>query len=272
MLDAHPNMSIPAETHFLPAIFQGAATDLDLEGAYRIVTGAKSWANLALERDDYLAALRALKPFSADDAARAFYRLYAHRKGKSRWGDKTPSYRGHMRLIQQALPEAHFIHIIRDGRDVALSYRGLCFGPGDDIEAQAKFWAREISGARAAARGLRHYIEVRYEALVAEPEATLQGLCAYLSLPYHPSMLDYYQTASLRLSEIKQRLVDRRQTADGESLSNVERFLSIHDRASHRPDSSRVGRWRTEMVEDQQRQYEAIAGELLHELNYETKF
>jgi hypothetical protein len=272
MLDAHPDMSIPAETHFLPAIFQPAATDLDLEGAYRTVTGAKSWANLAIEADDYLAALRALKPFAMGDAARAFYRLYTQRKGKSRWGDKTPSYRGHMRLIQEALPEAHFIHLIRDGRDVALSYRGLWFGPGDDIEAQAKFWVREISGARAAARDLRHYMEVRYETLVAEPEATLRGLCAYLSLPYHPSMLDYHQTASSRLSEIKQRLVDQRRTADGERSSNVEHFLSIHDRVGDRPDSGRAGRWRMEMAVDEQRRYEAIAGKLLHELNYETRF
>jgi len=46
-----------------------------------------------------------------------FYQLYASRFAKPRWGDKTPSYCHHMQNIEEVLPEAHFIHIIRDGRD-----------------------------------------------------------------------------------------------------------------------------------------------------------
>jgi len=61
--------------------------------------------------------LQKITPFHVDAAIRCFYRLYAAQLGKERWGDKTPSYGRHMRAIEQVLPEACFIHIIRDGRD-----------------------------------------------------------------------------------------------------------------------------------------------------------
>ncbi len=52
---------------------------------------------------------------------RAFFELYAEKQGKPRWGDKTPGYTQHIRKISKVLPEARFIHLIRDGRDVTLS-------------------------------------------------------------------------------------------------------------------------------------------------------
>ena len=73
-----------------------------------------------------------LQPFSADAGLRAFYAPYAERFSKKIVGDKTPLYILHMSRIQRCLPEARFIHLIRDGRDVALSYRGLWFGPGNE--------------------------------------------------------------------------------------------------------------------------------------------
>jgi hypothetical protein len=54
-------------------------------------------------------------------ALRAFYRLYAERHGRARFGDKTPKYLTKMRRIAALLPEATFVHLVRDGRDVALS-------------------------------------------------------------------------------------------------------------------------------------------------------
>ena len=72
-------------------------------------------------------AIRPAGPFDLTRALRTFYRLYAEKFGKSRWGDKTPMYFASMGAVQRVLPEARFIHVIRDGRDVALSIKDLWF-------------------------------------------------------------------------------------------------------------------------------------------------
>ena len=78
-----------------------------------------------------------IESFDLGEALRAFYGVYAGRFGKWRWGDKTTNYVRQMSLIHDLLPETRFVHIIRDGRDVALSTRDLWFGP-DSVEEAAR--------------------------------------------------------------------------------------------------------------------------------------
>lgn len=263
MLDAHPDLAIPSETMFLKDVAAAATRRRFLE----VVTGAETWPNMAMTKRDLRRAVTGLDSFSRAEAVRCFYRLYAKSHGKTRWGDKTPYYRVSMRAIAALLPEAHFIHVIRDGRDSALSYRGLWFGPGDDVEAQAQFWRGAIEDARAQAAGLPRYSEVRYEALVAEPESTLRAICRDIDLAFDPTMLDYHATAAERLAELKQPYGPAGRTPD-----DLGAFMAIHDRAKQPPDSSRIGRWRTEMPPQDQRSYESVAGPLLRALGYETVF
>ena len=111
---------------------------------------------------------------------RAFYRGYAAARGKPRFGDKTPGHVADMDVLSRVLPEARFVHIIRDGRDVAASLRGLPIAPGDGgIAAIAAAWRDTIWRARRAAAHLPHYTEVRYEALVSEPEGVLRELVRF---------------------------------------------------------------------------------------------
>lgn len=263
MLDAHPAIAIPSETLFLQHLVKNGATSK--ERFLEIVTGAETWPNMTLDANELAGALEGA--FSLGDAIRTFYRLYALHRGKPRWGDKTPYYRVFMTDIARLLPEAHFIHVIRDGRDSALSYRGLWFGPGDDVEKQARFWAAAVIAAREQAAALPHYSEVRYEALARDPETTLRGVCAGLGLAYDPAMLGYHRTAEERLSEFKQPFGPKDRTP-----TDMKTFMAIHDRAKQPPDATRIGRWRTEMSQDEQRRYEAVAGSLLRELGYETVF
>ncbi len=260
MLDAHPKLAIPSETLFLQHLVR---PDTSREQFIEIVTGSETWPNMALDAEELRAALDG--PFSLPDAIRTFYRLYAGKHGKERWGDKTPYYRVFIRDIAELLPEAYFIHVIRDGRDSALSYQGLWFGPGDDFEKQARFWMQEIEAARGRARHVARYSEVRYETLVREPEATLRALCATLDLDFDPVMLDYHRTAAERLSEFKRPFGPQ-----GRTPSDIETFMAIHERAKAPPDESRIGRWRSEMSREDLCRYEAIAGAMLRELGYET--
>ena len=79
------------------------------------------------------------------------------RFGKPRWGEKTPHNVERMQAIRDILPEAHFIHIIRDGRDMALSLRDKWFAPSRDMASLGRFWSEHIRQARREAeRNLRY--------------------------------------------------------------------------------------------------------------------
>jgi hypothetical protein len=266
MLDSHPEIAIPTETHFLANLIDREG-DTSKDEFLQIVTGAPTWPNMALENSALERALNEINPFSLSHAIRAFYRLYARQHGKRLWGDKTPPYRAFMPHIQRLLPEAHFIQIIRDGRDVALSYRGLWFGPSDDVAAQAAFWLNEVRAAQTQASRLPHYLEIRYEQLVLEPEETLRTICNYLKLPFNSSMLSYHESAPARLAEFKVPF-----GPPGMPSMDLDRFIAIHENTKRPPAPERVGRWRSEMSEEEQTRYEAIAGPLLAELGYETRF
>src|SRR5262245_11393925 len=128
MLDAHPQMTIPPETHFVPAVIEACRPAARPESAVEAMTSVRQWGDQGIDAAEMLDRMRALEPLDAAAALRSFYALQAERQGKPRWGDKTPVYVESMDLIGEALPEARFIHLIRDGRDVALSRARRGFG------------------------------------------------------------------------------------------------------------------------------------------------
>ena len=263
MLDAHPDLAIPAETHFLPALIKVAEETQDRRAALQVLARAQTWPNLGIDLAAVDQAFSALDPFSPSGAVRAVFRLYAEGQGKSRWGDKTPTYRAHLSEIARAVPEARFIHIMRDGRDVALSYRGLWFGPGDDIKDQARFWVDQIELARAQAQHLPFYLELKFEDLVTQPQAELDRVCRFLELPFDQAMLDYPRRARERMTEYVQTFGPQ-----GSESVPIERFRSIHERTQASPDAARIGRWKVEMSPAEVYSYEQIAAPTLHALGY----
>jgi hypothetical protein len=191
------------------------------------------------------------------------YRLYAARFGKSRWGDKTPIYYSHMAVIQRVLPEARFIHVVRDGRDVALSHAGLWFGPGAHEDA-ALWWVSRVQDARRQADLVPAYLEVRYEDLITDTESTLRRICQFLRLPWQTCMLDYYRRAGERLAELNRDVP----APDGSRIVRGEDRLGIFERTTHPPDAERVARWRRELPADQLATFEHTAGSMLREFGY----
>jgi hypothetical protein len=266
MLDAHPQLTIPPETHFVPDLIkvarEGAATP---EALLKVIVSQREWGDFGLTEEELLERFRALRPLDAGDAIRAFFELYAGRVGKPRWGDKTPRYVTRMRLIADAVPEAHFVHVIRDGRDVALSVRDRTV-KDYTVERVAQRWKEKVSKARRDAPLLKHYMELRYEDLVLHPEGSLRGICEFVHLPFDEAMLDYHQRAEERLQEMARELPEQGSKAQ----LSVERRMATHARTTEPPDPERVTRWRGEMSEEERTAFEAMAGELLAELGYEA--
>lgn len=264
MLDAHPEMAIPPETHFLPQVIR-AAKDLPNPGEkfVEIVTNYRTWGDYGLDEKTLSEEVSKASP-ELGSALRTFYKLYAARFGKVRWGDKTPLYVRHMTGIQSVLPEARFIHVIRDGRDVALSNKQTWFGP-DSVRESAVWWRDWIISARNQAEYLDHYLEVRYENLVEGTEPTLKKICDFLELSWSPKMLDYYLSSDQRMREIRRDIP----ATKGSGMVRGHDRTGIHAMTSNPPDRGRIGRWRSEMDPAELRVFEEEAGQLMDALNYE---
>jgi hypothetical protein len=246
MLDAHSQLAIPTESYFVPQLWDrhGERPNRDelLEDLSRLER-IRQWR---VELQDVAEHLPPEPTFA--EAIDAIYRSYAEGHGKSRYGDKTPLYMQHLDVLPRAFPDAHYVHIVRDGRDAALSMLAMRRKPRFNLSRPrgvgdfACAWQREIRDAQQF--GLTHpYFELRYEDLVAEPEARLRDVCNFLGLDFEPGMLEYH------------RREDPALYADHPRLAQPP----VRDARS----------WRKEMHDEDAELFEAIAGDLLTELGYE---
>jgi hypothetical protein len=186
------------------------------------------------------------------EAVAAVYETYAEDRGKSRWGDKTPMYMQHLPLLERLFPTARYVHLVRDGRDAGLSFlampRGIVTESWGHPRTPGGFacqWRSEVRAAQAL--GLRvgeRYLEVLYEELVAGAGAVVERICAFARLPYEAAMLEYEGTVDVSAKPHQQRL--RQAPTPG-----------LRD-------------WREDMAPEDVAAFEAVAGDLLAELGYET--
>jgi sulfotransferase family protein len=266
MLDAHPDVAIPSETHFFHKFVKRCeGWRVTPDELANLIIEHKRWGDFHLDPDELRARFRALHPLTMSDALRAFYGLYAEKQGKPRWGDKTPGYLRYMRRIEWVLPEARFIHLVRDGRDVALSVLPMNWGPSSITEA-AELWVERVTIAREQGALVEHYMEVKYEDLVTDTEPTLRRVADFLELPWDPAMLDYHERAEERLKEKARDLPRKSSRGDQPAAAR----MASHAMAKEPPNPNRIGRWRTEMSAEDRALYDSVAGELLVELGYQV--
>ena len=164
------------------------------------------WVVKNLDRDDL--ERRLLEAERTDRGVfEAFLRAYADHKGKQVIGEKTPAHINHVDTLLEWFPNARIVHMVRDPRGVYVSelrrrtgkpssfpYRQLIRVP--PLFALFILLVVTWAWARAAARhrdlGSRfadRYRLVHFEELVREPEATLQGLFAFLGIDMEPKVL-----------------------------------------------------------------------------------
>ncbi len=272
MLDAHPQLAIPPETQFIPELVEAAQTSgATAEVVADVLVSHRRFGDFGISPQEARDAFAALDPFDLTAALRWFYLTYAQRHGKERWGDKSPGYGWMMEPVERALPEAHFIHLIRDGRDVALSKRAK---RDDDPSAErlARHWAKRIRWTREQGQVARHYMELRYEDLVAEPGRELRRICEFIELEFDVAILQYHEGASDRLSEIARDLPAGTELDPGRTRDPVaaDKRVAIHQLATEPPRADRIAKWRTDMSETERVEFERVAGDVLTELGYET--
>lgn len=267
MLDAHPDLAIPPETGFLGADLtqlQGLSRRQFADFIEKFPADAPGWSDFGLQSTEWRQALDGVEPFDLPCAFRSFYRLYAARFSKSRWGEKTPGNVFKMEQIEALLPESHFIHLIRDGRDVALSWRKTWFSPGQDIKTLAHHWQQSVRVGMESGIARRHYLAVHFEELIENTAAVLQRICDYLSLDFQPSMLNYFENTPIRLLEHGER-----RRVDGSLLVGRDQRLQQQLLTTYPPARDRVGAWRDTLTAFERDAFASVAGDLLSQLGYE---
>jgi Sulfotransferase family len=195
-------------------------------------------------------------------------------RGKALVGSKNPDYLRHLPTLHRLWPRAKFVHIVRDGRDVCLSasarwegkpdFRGFPFlldekpdrifdrWTGDPVTTTALWWEWTVRLGRdfGAMQPPHLYYEMRYEGLVTDPETECRQLCNFLGIPFDEAMLRHHETFTPRRG------------GDG----------AILHASVGLPVTAGLRDWRRQMDPAELERFEAAAGSLLDELEYERAF
>lgn len=257
MLGAHPRVAVPLATTGMWLEFaqrlHGEFNDLaSRDDVVRLVDAAlvheriRLW-DAELDRQAVLADLP-LGDFGTIVAR--FHEAYAQAKGKPCWANVDIASLDNMDLVNSWFKDARFLHIVRDGRDVALSHQTMPYGAGNVAEC-ARAWANRTATNAKMGRilGPSRYMTVRFEDLILDTQATLVRICAFIGVRYDAQMLRYCEMVEDKIPASRRWL-----------------WPAI----SRPPQQSKVGRWRRQMTGSQRIVFEGIANQALKEWGYEA--
>lgn len=262
MLTCHKNIVVPPECGFaawLYSKYEHWSSDSGLEEFIYDLFHCRKIENWNLEEKDLSDFLGKKQPSSYPELASLVYERYGLLQGRpfKRWGDKNNFYVDYIPTIKAMFPNVNFVHIVRDGRDVACSYKKLKEKkfespyqprlPGD-IEGIAEQWKaniRTIVGSFTA-MGWENVYEIRFESLRLIVETSLRRLCQQLGEEYDPSMLDYRHRELI-----------------------PEEFLPWKEKTLQPFILSEIGRHRNELSQEEIATFERIAGKELAYYGYD---
>lgn len=250
MLNAHPEVAVPSESRFVVEFWAGR-DEVRVDDFLEKLANYHLFTNWRLPIEAVRAEIGDAPSCRYPEAVAAAYRAFAKAHGKSRWGDKTPRYVEHIPLLAGLFPGARFVHLVRDGRNVALSYANVPFGP-KTVARAARLWARRVEAGIRDGRALPpgRYLELRYEDLIEDSEAELRALCDFLDLDFDPGMLDH---------------------ADRASDVILDRARKYNPLIAQKP-VARGSDWATVMKPSHVMVFEAVAGEVLSSLGYARRY
>ena len=177
------------------------------------------------------------------------YHFLAKKDGKpfKVWGDKTPQNTFILDEINAIFPQAKYIHIIRNGLDVALSY--VENGLYDTIEQSALRWQQSIEICQQFSHRVNdRYIEIRYEDLVTQPESEVKRVCDFLGIDFREEMI----TSLLYVDSM-------RDVNEIDHHKNVKKEIFTQS----------IGKGRKKLNDTELEQLTDLVGTTLHKLKYD---
>ncbi|MAE67205.1 MAG: hypothetical protein CMJ18_23335 [Phycisphaeraceae bacterium] len=242
LLDVHPHIACGVELKVLPSIAQLYASlqSAELSPVRKAYDLDRAWI------DQRFRALidGLLEPYRA-------------RRGKPRWAEKTPHNLMHLEALGTIFPDARFLHVVRDGRDVACSLvtmdwvnpaTGKKLPYVQNIGNAARYWREVIETVRAQTASMQDRVfEVRYESLVTDTETTMREVLQFLDEPWDDAVLHHHERRTA-------------QSDDDHESSAAQARRPIY--------ATSIGQWRHRMNARQKAAFKREAGDLLVRLGY----
>jgi hypothetical protein len=253
MLNYHPKVAVPYESHifntFSPLLksYGNLSHESNIDRLIKDIlstTAIKSWE----PRISLTEIKRHIKRNSLGDIFNAIMVVWMRKTDKRLWAEKTPHNVFYYDTILNFFPNAKIIHIVRDGRDVALSFLKARFGPKSAYTA-GLHWSRYLKQVQIMKSHIeiRNFHEVKYEALLAQPANVLTGICDFIGISYDSRMLNFYENKTKYMT-------------DSRNLKNLNKPLM----------TSNAGKWVADMSPHDQKLFESVAGDCLVKHGYET--
>lgn len=268
MLTCHRNIVIPPECSFAVWWYQ-KYRNWNSESAKQILDvflddlfSSKKIETWNLNKELLRETLSEEDPESYSDLVSLIYENFAMQQKRNfkRWGDKNNYYLNYIETIFELFPEVQFIHIVRDGRDIACSYKKLAefkfkskYAPQlpSEISKIAGEWTNNLNKIRESFQtiGWDNVIEIRYEDLVTEPGKELRNICSFLNEDFDSSMLNFH------LLNIEKELEPRE-------------LMQWKGKTLEKTTNSEVGKYKIELTLPEIKEFEIIAKEQLGHYRY----
>jgi hypothetical protein len=173
-------------------------------------------------------------------------------QGMARWAENSPEGMLYLPLIKRLIPDALFVHIVRDGRDVATSLaqrRYVRAFPWEDrhgLIGCGLYWEWILEHGRHFGQSIpADYMEVHFEELLTQPQETLDQIGRFID-----QSLDY---------EVIQHV----------AYGSVTKPNTSFFKEAERPDFNPVGRWKKSFSPTQLLRFERLVGPTLAQLGYQ---
>ena len=257
MLDNHPQLTVANDTHFITRaakrVLRKEPQPLLTPELLDAVISYRRFYRMGLDEAEVTKAAESC-PDYAEFVSR-LYSLRGQKEGKPLSGEKTPDYCRKIPVLHRLFPAARFVHIIRDGRNTALSalnWASATKGPGkwslwnkDPVGTCALWWRWQAGTGQhdGDLLGGDFYLRVKYEELVAHPEDELQVIASFLGIPNSDAMANYHAG----------------KTKYAPGLSAKSAWL---------PPVKNLRNWRNKMPAEDIDVFEGIAGDLLRANGY----
>lgn len=243
--ESHPSITVPPESCFMEWWYEkykdwsinDSQSRLRVDDYCKDLISSKKFETWNFNIDFYKDVIREHQPENYSELIALVYISFGIQNKKSllAWGDKNNYYLNKTSLINKLYPNAKYIHLVRDGRDVAVSYLGL-----KNLKSESKYapklpntiteianeWNKNNKILLSFFNSIseNRILRIRYEDLIQNIKKECLRITSFLTVPFDDNMLDYYKINNLKTLEPKEMLDWKKKTLEKPDKKNIKKY------------------------------------------------